>query len=155
MDAYIDGDADASRGADEDADSSAGSLSEAEVTALHEIELGMEWFHRAHGHLVAFHHNTGHAMDHLARAEGHLRECGREALADDLRDRYLPQGVIDGGRWSYDVLECFQEGLLADLVGLEERARREVADGRRHVSERRQEHVWKRRARESSDDSEA
>jgi len=126
-------------------------LSEAEVAALHEVELGLEWFHRAHGHLVAFHHNTGHAMDHLARAEGHLRECGHEQLADALRDRYLPRGVIDGDRWSYDVLECFQDGLLADLADFEEFARLEVADGRRHVAERRQERDWKRRASESRD----
>lgn len=130
-------------------------LDEAEVAALHEIELGMEWFHRAHGHLVAFHHNTGHAMDHLSRAEAHLRESGRDELADTLRDGYLPRGVIDGDRWSYDVLECFQSGLLTDLVDFEGRARHEIADGRRHVAERRQERTWKGRSRRHSNSSES
>jgi hypothetical protein len=122
-------------------------LGETEREALHEVELGLEWLHRAHGHLVSFHHNTGHAMDHLAEAEATFRECGRTDLADALRDEYLPRGVIDEDRWSYDVLECFQEGFLTDIEGFEARARETVADGRRHVTERAQEREWKTRAR--------
>jgi len=123
-------------------------LTERELAALHEVELGLEWLHRAHGHLVSFHHNTGHAMDHLADAEALFREAGRTDLADTLRDEMLPRGVIDGDRWSYDVLETFQEGCLADLAAFETRTRGEVAGGRRHVAERAQEREWKARARE-------
>jgi hypothetical protein len=121
-------------------------LSETEREALHQVELGLEWLHRAHGHLVEFHHNTGHAMDHLAEAEEDLRTCGYDELADALRDRYLPRGVIDDDRWSYDVLECFQEGFLADVETFEKDARETLADGRRHVTERAQEAAWKDRA---------
>jgi hypothetical protein len=127
-------------------------LSEAEREALHRVELGVEWLHRAHGDLVEFHHKTGHAMDHLAAAEGFLRDGGHDELADALRDEYLPRGVIDDGRWSYDVLETFQEGFLADLTAFEERARNDVADGHRHVSERAQERAWKERARQPTDE---
>jgi hypothetical protein len=119
-----------------------------ELAAVHELELGLEWLYRAHGNLVAFHHATGHAMDHVARAESLLRDCGHGALADTLRDEHLPRGVIDGDRWSYDVLESFQTGLLRDLTAVEERARTEVADGERHAVERRQEREWKANARE-------
>jgi hypothetical protein len=122
-------------------------LSDAEVEALHEIELGAEWLHRAHGHLVQFHHATGHGMDHLAEAERLLREVGREDLADRLRDDLLPRGVV-GDQWSYGVLEAFQDGPLAAVTGFEADAREEVADGHRHVAERRQERTWKDRARE-------
>ncbi|MFC7132131.1 MULTISPECIES: hypothetical protein [Salinibaculum] len=127
-------------------------LTEAEQEALHRVELGVEWLHRAHGDLVEFHHKTGHAMDHLAAAEDELRDAGHKALADALRDEYLPRGVIDEDRWSYDVLEAYQEGFLADLTAFEERARDEVADGHRHVNERRMEREWKRRARETDDE---
>ena len=123
-------------------------LSETELSALHEAELGGEWLRRAHGSLVEVHHATGHAMDHVARAESLLRDCGHGALADTLRDEHLPRGVIDGDRWSYDVLESFQTGLLRDLTAVEERARTEVADGERHAVERRQEREWKANARE-------
>jgi hypothetical protein len=123
-------------------------LTAEEREALHRVELGVEWLHRAHGNLVEFHHKTGHAMDHLADAEGQLRASGHTDLADALRDEYLPRGVLDGGRWSYDVLESYQEGFLSALTDFEERARGEVADGRRHVTERRQEREWKDRARD-------
>jgi hypothetical protein len=123
-------------------------LTATEREALHTVELGVEWLHRAHGNLVEFHHKTGHAMDHLADAEQQLREAGHTDLADALRDEYLPRGVIDESRWSYDVLESYQEGFLGDIVAFEERARGEIADGSRHVTEREQERAWKRRARE-------
>jgi prophage tail gpP-like protein len=126
-------------------------LTDAEVDALHEVELGVEWLRRAHGKLVEFHHNTGHAMEHLAAAEEELRAAGHEDVADEIRDRYLPRGVIDDDRWSYDVLESFEADFLADLTAFEERARSEVADGRRHVAERRQEREWKRRAQDRSE----
>jgi hypothetical protein len=129
-------------------------LTDVERGALHEVELGVEQLHRAHGHLVAFHHSTGRAMDHLSAAEDRFRESGHEALANRLRDEVLPRGVIpdcddegSAGRWSYDVLERFQETTLSDVVDFGDRAHDRLADGRRHVSERRQEAEWKRRAR--------
>jgi hypothetical protein len=120
-------------------------LTDAEVEALHEVELGVEWLHRAHGHLVQFHHATGHAMDHLAEAEEGLREAGYGGLADRLRDDLLPRGVV-GDTWSYGVLEAFQDGPLADAESFGADARESVADGERHVAERRQEREWKGRS---------
>ena len=123
-------------------------VTDAECAALHRVELAVEWLQRAQGELVAFHHSVGHAMDHLAEAEAQLRECGEEELADALRDDYLPRGVVDEERWSYDVLESYQAGFMRPMVGFEERAREHIADGHRHVAERRQERAWKRRARD-------
>jgi hypothetical protein len=127
-------------------------LTETEREALHEVELGVETLHRAHGHLVAFHHTTGRAMDHLASAESLLRESGHARLANALRDDYLPRGVLPGcdddgdpGRWSYDVVEQFQATFLEDVVAFGDRVHDLVADGQRHVAERVQEREWKRR----------
>lgn len=138
-----------------DPDRMASELTDAERKALHEVELGVENLHRAHGHLVSFHHSTGRAMDHLAVAEDLLRDAGHEALANRLRDEYLPRGVVppcDGddataGRWSYDILEQFQETFLDDVVGFGDSVHDRIADGQRHVTERQQEAEWKRRAR--------
>lgn len=126
-------------------------LSETEQEALHEAELGIEWLRRAHGALVEFHHGTGHAMDHLHRAEALFREAGRTELADALRDDHLPRGV-DGDRWSYDLLETFESGFMRPVTEFERRARGRVADGQRHVTERRQEQRWKRRSRSGDED---
>jgi hypothetical protein len=125
-------------------------LTETEVEALHEVELGVENLHRAHGHLVSFHHATGRAMDHLADAERLLRAAGHHEYADALRDEHLPLGVVsgrDGGRWSYDLLEDFQERFLAGVVEFGEAIHGELAGGLRHVAERRQEREWQARAR--------
>ncbi|MFB6309312.1 MAG: hypothetical protein ABEH35_08285 [Haloarculaceae archaeon] len=130
-------------------------LSQRERDALHQVELGVEHLHRAHGHLVTFHHNTGRAMDHLADAETLLRQCGRDDLADELRDEYLPRGVVtDGnaddptaGRWSYELLEDFQTAFLDDVVAFGERVSQRVGDGLHHATERKQQRDWRRRAR--------
>lgn len=123
-------------------------LDDETVAALHEVELGVEWLQRANGHLLEFHHATGHAMDHLYEGEQALRAAGHDELADALRDEHLPAGVVDGDRWSYDVVEEFQSGVLAALLAFEERARGTLSAGQRHVAERRQERRWKRRANE-------
>jgi len=115
------------------------------TTAYHEVELALEWFQRAQGHLLEFHHAVGHAMDHLAEAERLTRACGHADLADTLRDEHLPAGV-DGDRWSYDLVEEFQAGVLADVQSFEVTARDRLADGTRHVNERQQEREWKDRA---------
>ena len=118
------------------------------LAALHHVELGVEWLRRAHGDLLAFHHEIGHAMDHLAAAESELRACGRTDLANTLRDEYLPRGVLDDGRWSYEVVESYEKAFLEPLTTFEGEARDRLADGRRHLAERRQERAWKRRAGE-------
>jgi len=122
-------------------------LSETELSALHEAELAVEWLQRAHGTLIEVHHATGHAMDHLHDAEATLREAGHTDLADQLRDELLSSGAIED-RWTYDLLETFESGILADMTAYERRVREELADGDRHITERRQEREWKNRARE-------
>jgi|APHM01.1.fsa_nt_gi hypothetical protein len=126
-------------------------LTEAERTALHRAELGVEWLRRAHGNLVEVHHATGHAMDHMQAAEQTLREAGRTDLADELRDELLPSGAVED-RWTYDLLETFEAGILADVTDYERRVREQLADGERHITERRQEREWKRRAEKAHDD---
>lgn len=123
-------------------------LTETELEALHEVELGLEWLQRAQGHLIEFHHATGHGMDHLDSAESMLRESGHTALADDLETTVLPHGVVNGDRWSYDVLESFQDTIHTEIRRFESQVRQELTDGTRHVQERQQERRWKERARE-------
>ncbi|MFC7020162.1 MULTISPECIES: hypothetical protein [Haloarcula] len=120
-------------------------LNDFEVDALHSVELGLEWLRRAHGNLIEFHHATGHAMDHLDDAEPVLRACGYDDLADRLRTDLLPSGAVDE-RWTYDLLETFEDGLLDDVQQFERQASEDIADGDSHVAERRQERAWRRRA---------
>lgn len=121
-------------------------LTESERAALHEVEIGLEWVHRAHGNLVSFHHAIGHAMDHFADAEPLLEASGHDELARLIREEHLPRGVYDDSTWSYDFLECFQEDFLTNVEAFESEARETIADGRRHVAERHLERTWKERA---------
>jgi len=122
-------------------------VSEAEAAAIHEVELTLEWLQRARGLFVQFHHATGHALDHLDDAEAALRDCGYDDLADEIRDEHLPRSVIED-RWTYDLLEEYEETFLRPYESFERRARDSVTDGVRHVHERRQEREWKGRADE-------
>lgn len=117
-----------------------------DVEALHRVELAREHLHRAYGHLLAFHHSIGHAMDRLAAVEDDLRASGREPFADELRTDHLPAGVFEGC-WSYEIVEAFESGFLADVDDFERRLREEVADGRRHVAERDLQRRWRERAK--------
>lgn len=123
-------------------------LTDGELEALHEAEVGCEWLERAHGHLLAFHHAVGHGMDHFAVAEDLLRAEGHHVLADAIRDDVLPCGVVDGDRWSYDVVEDYEESMLTTVRDVEAVVRGDLAGGTRHVAERRQRRRWRERARE-------
>lgn len=117
-----------------------------ERTALHELQLAGEHVQRAYGHLLAFHHQIGRAMDRYAAAEPHLREAGYDAFADEIRDRHLPAGVV-GDLWSYELVEAFERGFLAGTTGFERRVRDGIAEGVGHVAEREQQREWRDRAR--------
>ncbi|MFB6156738.1 MAG: hypothetical protein ABEJ34_02720 [Haloferacaceae archaeon] len=121
-------------------------LDDRERDALHEVQLGVEHLYRAYGHLLAFHHAVGHAMDRFAGIEDDLRAVGYDGYAAELRDHHLPAGVV-GDRWSYELVEEFQDGFLAEMTGFERRLRDDVAGGRRHVTEREQQRRWRERAR--------
>lgn len=128
-------------------------VNDIDCDSLHEVELCIERLHRAHGHLVAFHHNIGRGMNHLAAAEQGLRDAGHRDIADTIRDNYLPRGVIAGdgspdpidGRWSYDILENFEDVFLTDIVDYGREIHERLSGGARHVAEREQERAWKGR----------
>lgn len=122
-------------------------LTEAERAALHDLRLAIEHVHRAYGHLLAFHHEVGHAMDEFADARDQLRESGHDAFANGIRDELLPAGVV-GDRWSYELVESFEAGFLTDATALENAVRESLADGADHVTERTQQQRWREEARD-------
>ncbi|WP_101296917.1 hypothetical protein [Halegenticoccus soli] len=120
-------------------------LTEAEREALHDLQLALEHVHRGYGALLEYHHQIGRGMDKLDAAESKLREAGHGGLADRLRDKHLPSGAIDD-RWTYELVEEFRRGFLADVTDFESEVRDLLADGERHITERRQQRRWRERA---------
>lgn len=120
-------------------------VTEAERQALHECQLAVECVYRAYGELLSFHHHLGRGMDRFDEAEELLRAAGHEEYADELRDRYLPAGAVDG-RWSYEIVGAFRRDFLRDIAEFDAGVREEIADGLDHVSEREQQREWRERA---------
>ena len=126
------------------ADQDNSDLSAAETEALHDIQHATEHIYQGFGDLIAFHHKVGHAMDKLARAESTLREAGHEEFADELREKHLPSGAVDD-MWTYEVVEVFRHGLLADITDFDDRVRSEIAEGHHHITESQQQDEWRER----------
>jgi hypothetical protein len=126
-------------------------LTESEREALHDFQLAVEHVYRGYGKLLECHHQIGHGMDKLEGAESKLREAGHEEFADQLRDEHLPSGAVDG-RWTYEVAEAFEREFLSEVTEFETEVRDRLADGERHITERRQQRRWRKRAEGWSDD---
>ena len=120
-------------------------LSNGERAALHDLQLGIEHLHRGYGHLLSFHHAVGRAMNRFDDAREKLRASGHDEHADALRDDLLPAGVV-GRQWTYELVEAFVDEFLDPVDAFEADVRKELADGRRHVTEDRQRRAWRERS---------
>ncbi|ARS89426.1 hypothetical protein [Natrarchaeobaculum aegyptiacum] len=120
-------------------------LTEEERQALHELQLGVEHLYRGYGSLLDFHHAIGRGMDHLYDAEEILRKAGHEERADLLRDEALPTGILEN-MWTYEIVESFKRDFLTEVSGFERDVREDLADGKEHITERRQQASWRDRA---------
>ena len=121
-------------------------VTEEEQRALHELQLGVENLYRGYGNLLDFHHAIGRGMDHLYDAEEILRDAGHEKRADMLRDEALPAGVLEDDEWTYEIVESFEREFLTEVSGFEQDVREDLADGKQHITERRQQRGWRERA---------
>lgn len=110
-------------GVPDDAVRAAGTLSEA-----------LEYLERARGHLYSFHQLIGRAdllLDDVVEA---LRAIDRDDLAERVDGELLGLNVLDG-RWTFQVVEEFDDGYYARFRELERAVRDELVAGRRHVLE--------------------
>lgn len=94
----------------------------------------METVERARGLLYSFHQLTGSADFEVGEAVASLREAGHDELADDLETTLIGRNVIEG-RWTFQVVEEYDDGYYATFRDFEQRARSELLEGRRHIYE--------------------
>jgi hypothetical protein len=109
-------------------------LDDATVEALGKLSEALEAVEVARGHLYAFHRLTGTADLTLGDAVDQLREAGHAELADRLDGELLGRNVL-AGRWTFQVVEEYDDGYYALFKDLERHARDELAGGRRHLYE--------------------
>jgi hypothetical protein len=110
-------------GASDDAVLAAGKLSEA-----------LETLERARGHLYSFHQLLGETDLKLDEVLALLRKCDHGELADALERDLLGRNVL-AGRWTFQVVEEFDDGYWETFRSYERRVREALVGGRRHVFE--------------------
>ena len=109
-------------------------VDDATVQALGTLSEALEKVERARGHLYAFHQLSGAADLALGEAVGQLRTAGHAEIADGL-DRVLVGRNVLPGRWTYQIVEEYDDGYWSVFRSLEADARRRLAGGRRHLLE--------------------
>jgi hypothetical protein len=108
--------------------------SDATIEALGRLSEALEVVEEARGHLYAFHRRCGTADLILGNAVEQLRAAGHAELADRIGADLVGRNVL-AGRWSFQVVEEYDDGYYAVFREHERRAREELAGGRRHVFE--------------------
>ncbi|QZT64897.1 hypothetical protein [Mycolicibacterium austroafricanum] len=109
---------------------------DATVEAVGKVTEALEFVERARGHLYSFHQLMGHADLLLGEACDALREAGSDAVAERLETDVVGRNVLYG-RWTFQVVEEFDDSYWSVLRDHERRVRDELVGGERHVHEAR------------------
>jgi len=109
---------------------------DATVEALGKLSEALEVVEEARGLLYAFHRRCGTADLTLGEAVDQLRDAGHTDLADRIERELVGRNILQG-RWSFQVVEEYDDGYYALFKDLEKGARDELAGGRRHLHEAR------------------
>jgi hypothetical protein len=111
--------------ATQEAEEASGKLSEA-----------LEYIERARGHLFDFHQLTGHAdllLDEVLEA---IAKTDQPELADLVKRELYGRNVFCG-KWTFEVVEEFDDGFYDAWKSVEADVRGALTDGTRHVYEAR------------------
>lgn len=111
-------------------------VDDATVEALGKLSEALETCERARGHLYEFHQLTGSADIQLGEAVESLRAAGHVALADRLTEELIGRNVL-AGRWTFQIVEEYDDTYWSVFRALEREARDDLVDGRRHLYEAR------------------
>ena len=104
------------------------------VAALGKLSEALEVVEEARGHLYAFHRRSGTADLTLGEAVEQLRQAGHGVLADRIERELVGRNVLEG-RWTFQVVEEYDDTYYSRFRELEHEARAELVGGRRHLFE--------------------
>ena len=111
-------------------------VSDQTIDALGKLSEALETCERARGHLYSFHQLTGSADIELGEAVSALRDAGHDEIADRI-DRELVGRNVLPGRWTFQIVEDYDDTYWSLFRELEQAARDELASGVRHLYEAR------------------
>lgn len=109
-------------------------LDDATVEAAGKVSEALECIHRVRGALYDAHQLMGHADLLFGESADRLRAAGHDELADLVQTEVVGRNLLPG-RWTFQMMEEFDDGYYAAVVAVEARVRNELMAGRRHVYE--------------------
>ncbi len=109
-------------------------VSDDTVAAVGKLSEALESLERARGHLYSFHQMMGHTDLLLGDAVDQLREAGHGEVADELDKELVGRNVIEG-RWTFQIVEDFDDNYWSAFREHERRTRDKLQGGVRHVFE--------------------
>ncbi len=109
-------------------------VDDATVVAVGLLTEALETCERARGHLYSFHQLTGSADLKLGEAVDKLREAGHTEIADRLQRELIGRNVL-AGRWTFQVVEEYDDLYWTCFRDFEREAREQLTGGRRHLFE--------------------
>ncbi len=104
------------------------------VAALGKLSEALEAVEVARGHLYAFHRLSGTADLTLGAAVERLRSAGHDELADRTERELVGRNVVEG-RWTFQLVEDYDDTYYARFTDLERDVREALVGGRRHLFE--------------------
>jgi hypothetical protein len=104
------------------------------VEALGKLSEALEVVEDARGHLYAFHRLIGTADLTLGEAVRLLADAGHDEVASEIGEQLVGRNVIEG-RWTFQIVEDFDDGYYSAFRSSEESARDRLVDGKRHLFE--------------------
>jgi hypothetical protein len=111
-------------------------VSDAVVEAVGKLTEALETCERARGHLYSFHQLTGSADIELGEAVQALRDAGQTEAVERIERELLGRNVL-AGRWTFQVVEEYDDDYWSLFRELERDVRDRLVGGRRHLYEAR------------------
>lgn len=109
-------------------------VSDATVEALGKLSEAWECVERVRGHLFSLHQLMGHADLLFGEAAELLGEAGHGAEGDRVQEEVVGRNILDG-RWTFQVVDEFDDLYYQPVRSLVKQLEAELIDGRRHVFE--------------------
>jgi hypothetical protein len=109
-------------------------VDDATVEATGKLSEALEWVERARGHLYEFHQLMGRADALFGLAADQLAGSGHPDEAELVDGEVVGRNVLDG-RWTFQVVEEFDDTYYRPVAAVEEQVRVALVGGRRHLYE--------------------
>lgn len=109
-------------------------VSDETIEALGKLSEALETVEQARGMLYGFHRLTGSADLALGEAAELFRSAGHEDIAGALERDLVGRNIL-AGRWTFQLVEEYDDSYYLPFKQAEGQARDQLVSGRRHIFE--------------------